>query len=273
MRPLHITERKADVWDECTLCAAGELVDVATNGAIRVTREDMREYCGVRDRLGMSDPTNLNHAAQAISILAPEVDFRTNERLQWRDVMALMKRGAAFVVQGSNAVRTARQRRWDPDYTGGHAVVYMLGSEPGTVWEDDPLAPAGWKGEDIPEADARRFAESYHRDDGSLFVAYVLPPEDGVIGQFTPAVGLCDLPGKAKLIAENRRDNWQMGAAGGNNVLTLGVTKDGYRIVVVKHGGVVQQALTKQAKNVRPLSPDSAELQARIDAAIAALQG
>jgi hypothetical protein len=276
--PRFVTEWEPDrPLDDCGLAAGAMATDAATGGRCHPTRLHMRQACGIPDRDGISDPTFPVNVARAITSLCDGVEVEYSGtggtlRLPWDGFMARLRAGSAAVLNGMHKDLPAH-RCDDPGYMGGHsiAVVWYRGGL--TMFE--PLVnakPSGYTGERISEAALRSFARGYMSSAGH--VAGVLVTEvDGVIGPFTPDVALCDLTGGTRMLAENRRDSWTIGKAGGHGVLQLGKTDDSYRVVVVKRNGQVVQALTKGGVNVRPLASDADELQARIDAAMAALKG
>ncbi len=144
-RPAFVTERKGDTpWDDCTLSSAAMLVDFATGGGIRPSRAAMRTASGVTDQAGVSDPTSLDDAARAIAAAAPGVTVErpsTGLDVDWNGLMERLRSGSAAVVQGSYGALTAGERRWDPSFTGPHAMYVQAGPTADTLFVMDPLAP------------------------------------------------------------------------------------------------------------------------------------
>ena len=168
-RPAFVTERKTDTpWDDCTLSAAAMLADFASGGEIRPTRAALRAASGVADQAAVSDPTSLDDAARALAAAAPGVTMErpsTGLDLDWDGLMARIRSGDAAVVQGMYGALTTQERRWNPSFSGPHAMYVQAGPTADTLLVMDPLAPAGSTGEVMPASDVRAFAEALSGSD------------------------------------------------------------------------------------------------------------
>lgn len=102
------------------------------------TLDDLRRGLDARYRLAM--PAPVSGAAAVVAALEP---------------------GMAAVVTGSLGGFPAghRLRRWQPGFTGGHAVYLERGLDGTWLW-CDPLAPVGASPDRVAEADVRTFAWS-----------------------------------------------------------------------------------------------------------------
>lgn len=139
----HVTEREVGPWYDCTFAAGLEVFrDGFPDGvAIPPTveeKEALRAAAGMVDDHGGASIDDLIRGGRARYQLAAGY-YVTGD---WADVStALRIPGFRLVVQGSMAKVPATLRRWDPGFTGGHAVA-ARGNTTAPMW-CDPLAPKG----------------------------------------------------------------------------------------------------------------------------------
>jgi hypothetical protein len=139
----HVTEREVGPWRDCTFAAGLEVFrDGFPDGvAIPPTveeKEALRAAAGLPDDHSGATIAQLIQAGQKRYGLAGGY-FVTRD---WADVRtALLVPGFRLVVQGSMAKVPASLRRWDPSFTGAHAVA-ARGNATAPMW-CDPLAPKG----------------------------------------------------------------------------------------------------------------------------------
>jgi hypothetical protein len=144
----HVTEREPDgTWEDCLPSSAVMHARAAHSRAIPATHTEAQS---LRNDAGLPE-------AGGVTIHQILVGFR--RRYGWdggqlvptAQFLDRLVPGTSAVVSGRLASFPAghRLRRWQPGFTGGHAV-WVARLADGTYWWDDPLAPAvGYAGEEI----------------------------------------------------------------------------------------------------------------------------
>lgn len=135
----HVTEREPGPWRDCTFASFLEVMrDGLPDGrdipATMVEKEALRAAAGLPD-----DHTGAT-IAQGIAACRERYGLAGGyvTTTEWAKVRAALNdREARLVVQGSMGSVTPWLRRWQPTFSGAHAVAAR-----GLVW-CDPLAPKG----------------------------------------------------------------------------------------------------------------------------------
>ncbi len=154
----HVTEREPGPWHDCTFAAGLEVLragfpDGEAIPPTEAEKEALRAAAGLVDDHGGASIDDLIRGAKARYQLAGGY-YVTGD---WADVStALRIPGFRLVVQGSMARVPAHLRRWDPAFTGAHAVA-ARGNATAPMW-CDPLAPKGtYAGEPVSIATWQAF--------------------------------------------------------------------------------------------------------------------
>ena len=164
-RPPQVTEREPDgSWEDCTW-ASGVMLQNAAHGGPAVP-STQAEYQALRVAGGDGPAENTGDGSNALQLqtgIAKRYGW-TPMRLgapgiatSWAEIWSKLVPGVGCVLQGSMSGLSTHFRRWDPPFTGAHAVyVQREGPEP-RLWLQNPLAPASYPGEWLNVADAERY--------------------------------------------------------------------------------------------------------------------
>lgn len=158
----HVTEREAGSWVDCVPASGVEFARAGANDraipATAAEREALRAAMGLAPDHGGATLAQLSAGLEARYGFTAQVITRS-----WADLAGHVARaGTVAVVTGRYGALPAHFRRWDPTFSGAHAVaVYGQG---GTLspWWCDPLAPTGaYRGEPITTSALRSYFEGY----------------------------------------------------------------------------------------------------------------
>lgn len=136
---VHVTEREPGPWRDCTFAALLEVVRDGFPDGLDIP-PTIAEKEALRAAAGLPD----DHAGATIGQAITAAERRYGlaggyvVATSWASIRtALTDPRSRCVVQGSMDSVPAALRRWDPTFSGAHAI-----SSRGTTW-CDPLAPAG----------------------------------------------------------------------------------------------------------------------------------
>ena len=157
----HVSEREAGAWLDCVPSSGVEFAragsDDRTIPATNAEREALRAAMGL-------PPI---HQGATLAQLSTGLQARygfTQQRLvrDWPTVAAHLGRaGTVAVITGKYGTLPIRYRRWDPGFTGAHAVA-VYGNGGTAPWWCDPLAPKGtYRGEPIAMSTLHAYYEGY----------------------------------------------------------------------------------------------------------------
>ena len=144
---VHVTEREPGPWRDCTFAA---MLEVLRDGFLdgRDIPATVAEKEALRAAAGLPDDHSGATIAQAVDASERRYGLGGGYRVttSWADVRtALYDADSRCIVQGSMGSVPTWLRRWQPTFSGAHAVAAR-----GTTW-CDPLAPAGtYTGEMVP---------------------------------------------------------------------------------------------------------------------------
>ena len=147
------SERRAGAWDQCTECA---YLMAMLYGGWR-TWPDGAYTDAERNALDAATPPDPPAGGSTFPLIDTGAQRRygvTLHRIPDGDRDELQRQlripGQALAVAGSpgHFPRGHRLRRWQPDFTGGHAVCVVTLGEGRVQWLD-PLAPMGFEGDQV----------------------------------------------------------------------------------------------------------------------------
>ena len=177
--PAFQTERdEPPPWDDCTRRSVGMLVDWMTRGQIVTNGEGIPATGGGTPGKGATDLATSAawvKTTYGLDIGCLYAQPPTFTQLQHLD--------GGMVIQGSYGAVPAPYDRWDPTFTGGHAVFAYHDADGFFVM--DPLGdPAqGYKGEVWPDAVVQAYAFGLS---GSQSVLCAVPPQEGDVLTVVP---------------------------------------------------------------------------------------
>ena len=182
---IHVSEREVahtwpdgqsddSKWEDCTMDSGTELARLCHDPAIPATHvesEHLRDDAGVRP-IGGTTIANL--------VKGYAVRYKWTAGLQnvsgFATLWAALTPGKAAVAQGSyvNFPIGYTLRRFEPSFTGGHAVFVARVDSQDRVWWCDPLAPQGtYQGQWVTKADLKKYVDSF---DGNHLVSTIIKP-------------------------------------------------------------------------------------------------
>ena len=155
----HVSEREAGAWVDCVPSSGVEFARAGGNDraipATNAEREALRAAMGLP----------ADHQGATLAQLSGGLQARYGFTQQcltrdWPTIAAHLGRaGTVAVITGKYGTLPVRFRRWDPGFTGAHAVAVYGGTVP---WWCDPLAPKGtYRGEPIAMSTLRAYYEGY----------------------------------------------------------------------------------------------------------------
>jgi len=150
------SERRTGAWDQCTECA---YLMTLVHGGFRPFPAGIYTDAE-RDALDAATPPDPPSGGSTFSLLDIGAIRRYGlclHRIPDGSKAGLRRmlnvEGQALAIAGSlgNLPNGHRLRRWQPDYTGGHAICVIAEGDGKVLWLD-PLAPMGFEG-DHPTVD------------------------------------------------------------------------------------------------------------------------
>jgi hypothetical protein len=156
----HVTEREADgSWEDCMPASAVMHARAALSPAIPPTHaeaEALRRDAGLPSTGGVT-------IEQILVGLGKRYGWNGGTLVPSSSFLSVFQPGTSAVVSGrlANFPSGHRLRRWQPSFTGGHAV-WIARLKDGTFWWDDPLAPeTGYSGEQVSLSEVETYIQGW----------------------------------------------------------------------------------------------------------------
>lgn len=168
-------QRDDAAWEDCTMDSAIEFARLTFRRSIPSTH---REAEALRAASG-EDPLGGTGIDDVIRGFKARYGWTSGytQVSGFADLWTALKPGTAAIAQGKTGAFPAghRLRRFDADFTGGHAVLVVRLDSQERVWWCDPLAPEGsYQGEWVTKAELSTYVRAFA---GSHLTAPLLPVE------------------------------------------------------------------------------------------------